>query len=245
MLLKLKMQNPKISLCIATYKRFDFLSKYLPDYLKNPYIDEIVITDEDGHDSELIETYFDNPKIKIYQNDKHLGAFLNKERAVSLATNDWIALIDSDNYCPIEYFEAWIKYVNQNEVDAKCIYCPSYLLESNLDFSFLLGYTVKRENIKSFWNIHNFGCFLNAGNYIVNKQEYLHNPGNRKYENSRNLCIDVLYRNIFMMLNGCCMKAIPNMSYFHIIRPGSFYLQNHETPGFDEMRKDIESMILS
>ena len=83
---------------------------------------------------------------------------------------------------------------------------------------------------------------MNTGNYIVNKQEYLHNPGNRKYENS--VILDVLYRNIFMMLNGCYMKAIPKMSYFHVRHVG-FYLQNHETPGFDEMRKDIESMILS
>ena len=219
------------------------MSKYLPDYLKNPYIDEIVITDEDGHDSELIETYFDNPKIKIYQNDKRLGPFLNKERAVSLATNDWIALIDSDNYCPMEYFKNWLEYINVNGLDAKCIYCPSKTLpEGNFDFSFLLGYTISRENIKSLWNIHNFGCFMNTGNYIVNKQEYLHNPGNRKYENS--VILDVLYRNIFMMLNGCYMKAIPKMSYFHVRHVG-FYLQNHETPGFDEMRKDIESMILS
>lgn len=84
---------------------------------------------------------------------------------------------------------------------------------------------------------------MNTGNYIVNKQEYLHNPGNRKYENCKNLCIDVLYKNIYMMLNKCHMIAVPKMSYFHI-RHFGFYLQNHETPGFEEMQKDIESMIL-
>jgi hypothetical protein len=119
--------------------------------------------------------------------------------------------------------------VNQNGLDAKCIYCPSKTLpEGNFDFSFLLNQKITRENIKSLWNIHNFGCFMNTGNYIVNKEEYLYNPGNRKYENCKNLC----------------MKAIPNMSYFHIRHEG-FYLQNHETSGFEEMRKDIESMILS
>ena len=38
------------SLCIPTMDRFDkFLSRYLPKYLANEYINEIIITDENGN----------------------------------------------------------------------------------------------------------------------------------------------------------------------------------------------------
>ena len=47
------------SLCIPTMDRFDnFLSKYLPKYLENEYINEIVITDENGNDIEKIKKEF-------------------------------------------------------------------------------------------------------------------------------------------------------------------------------------------
>ena len=39
------------TLCIPTLNRFDdFLSKYLPKYLENNLINEIIITDENGDD---------------------------------------------------------------------------------------------------------------------------------------------------------------------------------------------------
>ena len=52
------------SLCIPTMERFDiFLSRYLPKYLANEYINEIIITDENGNDIEKIKLAFpDNSK---------------------------------------------------------------------------------------------------------------------------------------------------------------------------------------
>ncbi len=55
------MEIPKLSLCIPTYNRYDrFLSSNIPKYLLNPYIDEIVISDEDGADIEKIKAAFPN-----------------------------------------------------------------------------------------------------------------------------------------------------------------------------------------
>jgi len=71
---------PKISLCIPTYNRFEkFLKKNLKLYLENPYLDEIIICDEDGKDMEKIIADFSNePKISVFKNDTILGAFLNR-----------------------------------------------------------------------------------------------------------------------------------------------------------------------
>ena len=46
------------SLCIPTINRYDdFLSKYLPLYLDNEHIDEIIISDENGEDAKKISLW--------------------------------------------------------------------------------------------------------------------------------------------------------------------------------------------
>jgi hypothetical protein len=77
-----------ISLCIPTMNRWGFLKNNIPKYLENPYINEIVICDETGEDAALILTHFINPKIKVFTNEQRLGGYLNKNKVVSLATND-------------------------------------------------------------------------------------------------------------------------------------------------------------
>jgi hypothetical protein len=213
----------KLSLCIPTYKRFDFLIKSIPNYLENPYIDEIIITDDDGEDFELLNLYFsDNNKLKIYKNEKRLKPFLNKERAVSLCKNEWVCIIDSDNFADIDYFKSWEEHIKQNGINNKIIYCPSGTLpQGNFTFDFVLGKEVNIDNIKDFWKIHNFGVFMDIGNYIFNKEEYLYNPGNREYENMN--ITDVKYRNYFMLSNGCKMVAVPNMKHLHIRHENSYY----------------------
>ena len=48
------------TLCIPTLNRFDdFLSKYLPKYLENKLINEIIITDENG--ITILEKFYENP----------------------------------------------------------------------------------------------------------------------------------------------------------------------------------------
>ena len=85
------------SLCIPTMNRYDnFLSEFLPRYINNELIDEIIISDENGNDAEKISKRFESvPKIKLHVNKQQLGAFLNKITACKYAKNQWIALIDS------------------------------------------------------------------------------------------------------------------------------------------------------
>ena len=80
--------NPILfSLCIPTMNRFNnYLSKYLPLYLKNSMIDEIIISDENGNDSKkILERFGENKKIKVYTNSEILGPFLNKIKVCQYA----------------------------------------------------------------------------------------------------------------------------------------------------------------
>ncbi len=108
----------KITLGIPTLNRFDsFLKNNLEKYLQNKLIDEIVIVDENGQDYEKINYYFDHEKIKVFKNEKILGPFLNKLEVLKKSKNDWVALIDSDNFAEENYFKSFYMdtFYNQSE----------------------------------------------------------------------------------------------------------------------------------
>jgi hypothetical protein len=105
------------SMAIPTMDRYDdYLKEYLPKYIENKYISEIVICDENGEDYKKIQDNFGKcKKIKLFKNEKRLGALRNKIKTLSLCTGDYIALIDSDNFVDESYFEEMIKFgMNQN-----------------------------------------------------------------------------------------------------------------------------------
>ena len=80
----------KFSLCIPTIDRYDkFLSIYLPKYMNNLFIDEIIISDENGNDVKKIKQNIKNlDKFKFNINDEKLGVFYNKLKCCQLAKND-------------------------------------------------------------------------------------------------------------------------------------------------------------
>ena len=229
---------PKISLCIPTYKRFDkFLSTNLVRYLENPYIDEIVICDENGEDSQKILAQFPNQsKIKVYTNESILGAFSNKNRVVSLASNDWVCLMDSDNYAPASYFEAWISYIESNGISSKKIYLPlSTIPQPNhpgfnyTPFQHLQLDSISCEQQQIDMNNETITCMFNTGNYIFHKQNYI--ESNRHLVEYHTSGVkgaqDVFFKAALLFLNHSTFVLVPNMSYHHIIHDGSLFMNNY------------------
>lgn len=110
--------NPiQLSLCIPTMNRWEYLKEYLPKYIANPYISEIVICDETGDDILQIQNHSQSKKLKLFQNESKLGAYKNKNKVVSLASHEFVCLMDSDNFADIDYFDAWHRYINNNQID--------------------------------------------------------------------------------------------------------------------------------
>lgn len=244
---------PKISLCIPTYKRFDkFLSSNLVRYLANPYIDEIVICDENGEDSQKISAQFSNEsKIKVYTNETILGAFENKNRVVSLASNDWVCLMDSDNYAPPSYFEAWIAYITSNGISSKKVYLPMYTIpqpnHSGFNYTEFQHVELNGTSISEY-NLDPLGCLLNTGNYIFHKQNYT--ESNRHLAEYQRIGVkgvqDVIFKAILLFLNHSTFVLVPNMAYEHIVHDGSLFLNNvHDYQQAYAEIKNIFSNILN
>jgi len=233
------------SLCIPTMNRFDnFLSKYIPLYLNNSLISEIVICDENGNDIIKINQAFpNNSKLKLFKNEVQLGPFKNKLKACSNAANEWIVLIDSDNFADDHYFQIAKNYINQNiKVHEKnVILAPSKALP-NFNYSHLAGMIFKKgkfnenrviEN-KNMNNNKNISftqseVLMNTGNYVLNK--YLINNINLHAEIEHiklSSACDVIYFNTLLFeqldLN---MHIVENLEYSHVVHDGSIYVQTH------------------
>ena len=230
--------------------RYDqFLSKYIPKYLDNQFIDEIVICDENGNDVEKIMKTFNNDKLKLHINKKRLGPFLNKLCTCQKAKNQWIALIDSDNFVDIEYFETIQKYLNKLSPSIKgdfsmknSILSPSFA-KPNFDFKYLEGKVFKKgefDNLKQFEKmakrskkirtIHNL---MNTGNYVINKFLIDHldltNESSKQQENIYFSPYDVIYLNtlLFEQLD-MNFHVVPGLSYIHTIHDDSIYLKTYD-----------------
>ena len=221
----------------------DFLSKYLPLYLANELISEIIIGDENGNDFNKINIHFpNNNKIKLFKNERKLGPFLNKLSVCKRAENEWIALIDSDNFANNLYFQTAKDYILQTiKVDEKnIILAPSKALP-NFNYSHLDGMTFKKgkflenklteqKNIRN--GTHNGSeVLMNTGNYVLNK--YLINnlriDSEAQHIPLSSAC-DVIYLNTLLFeqldLN---LHVVPNLAYSHVVHNGSIYSQtcNH------------------
>ena len=162
------------SLCITTLNRFDFLKKNIPRYLENGFISEIIISDESSsNDFKLLQEYFpdNNNKLKLVKNETVLGPFLNKIRCCKEASNEWIVLMDSDNFADIDnYFKIAEKYItsSSHNINEKTILSPS-MASPNFDYKFLANIILTKNNIRNYYNNPMFNCFINTGNYIINK----------------------------------------------------------------------------
>ena len=105
-----------VSIVISTYRRADMLKMFIPIYLTVPIVHEVLISDDiDSGDADELRKWLpasglsldDQSKVSIYSNTGvRLGSFRNKVRGISLAKQDWVAIIDSDNFASPEHYWA-------------------------------------------------------------------------------------------------------------------------------------------
>ena len=217
-------------------KRWKFLQENLPKYLANPYFAEIIIVDETGEDYEILKSvYVNEPRIKVFCNEKRLGPFHNKLECMKRAQCEWILLMDSDNFADMNYFESLFKYFDKT--NTKRVYMPSKAMP-DFDYSFFSGMTLTPKFMGSLLrekkDKYLTTCF-NTGNYLLSKTAVdtilrYREDGLSNYC----FCYDVLYSNILLLKNGFDFFVVPDMTYRHVVHEGSVYfeLKEHATQAY-------------
>lgn len=175
----------KITLAIPFYNTSQYFVDCIKYALDDDFIDEIVVNDDcstENHLQNLLSIVRDlnSDKIKVFKNEKNIGAFRNKYQTVLNCSNDWIYMLDSDNY-PFEETYHLIK--NISSPDLNICYSPAHLYckndnvveyENISDYNFgydLIGVEESKELLNS--KIQWFDWFINSGNYIFNRNTYL------------------------------------------------------------------------
>lgn len=165
-----------ITISIPSFNRSDLTIRSFISVLNDSRVSEIVIND----DASNIDIYADlcskvksleNDKIKVFRNSENIGSFLNKRKSVSLSTNEWVILLDSDNIVNTDYLD-----IISNRSDRETIYCPSHAVCNSpmLDYSKYVGSVDKKryqEIVSSGRGI--WDCILNTGNYFFHRDKYL------------------------------------------------------------------------
>lgn len=222
--------------------RFDkYLSKSLPQYLNNEFIDEIIICDENGNDATKINNSFPNhPKLNVIINETRLGPFYNKIKCCKLAKNVWIALIDSDNFADVDYFQKINAYINNNVLGNNTILSPDYASEIfqwkhlskfpnnviNKD-TFNKMKELDEINSKNKTNVGVISHLMNIGNYVLNKSIIVNlDTDTNKSFNSNSYSFDVVLFNYlcFSQLNMNFI-LVKDTQYQHLASQDSIYLQ--------------------
>lgn len=223
------------SLVLTTFNRYEtFLKDNVYRYLENPYIREIIIYDDCSDDFDKInhefEKYITSGKLKVFRQEKNIGALRNKIMALEKASEEWICLMDSDNYCSISYFESLENYWNQRGLNKNTIYTPSGALPV-FNFSNLTT-PVNRTS----WNdLHrSYGVMLNAGNYVLHKEMV---PYMLPILNDSSIkgFVEVKYMNyVWIRDANACIQVVPGMTYNHTVHDGSLWMRDaNEHMNFD------------
>jgi hypothetical protein len=175
------MGAPPIELTVAipTMRRWKgFLEKSLPLFLENSYVSRVLVVDETGEDVKAIEqtVYVNHPKLMLITNDRRLGMYANKRRCVELSPTQWVAVLDSDNIFPDEYFEALFDIWKDEGASTKTIYAASEIVrvflktgESEERTRHFSGMRIHRKNWNQVLQMKDWNFLLNDGNWVGHK----------------------------------------------------------------------------
>lgn len=214
-----------ISICLTNFNRFDLLFDSFKAVVHDERVSEVIISD-DCSDYDLYKKIVDraakmSEKVKVSRTDTNIDCFLNKRRAVSLASSEYVILLDSDNRIGTDYLDA----VYSESWDPKKIFQPDFA-RPHFDFRWFSGRTITKANVWRTMHDSTFTTMLNAMNYFVNRDEFL-----RVLDGSVNpVTSDSIWQNYCWLKAGNSIFVMPGMQYDHKTEKykeeGSHYQKN-------------------
>lgn len=139
--------GPKVSILVPVYNAEDFVEVAIKSLLFQTWRNiEIIAVEDCGPDrswEKLRELADKDERLKVYRNDENMGAYATRNRALSLATGDFITVHDSDDWSHPQMIEVQMREMLANS-DIK-ITC-SFMTRVYSDLKFILR--PQRENLE-------------------------------------------------------------------------------------------------
>ena len=220
----------EITIAIPTMRRWSFLKDSIPAYLTRPEVAEVIVCDETGEDYDALYKAFGDmvsaKKLRLYQNERRLGIYENKKKCLSLATTEWVALLDSDNIFGDDWFDA-LAYMDFS--DTKRIFASADFKSVNVktgkttyECRKFRGLVLDPRTWNETLTEANWNFLLNDGNWIV-PRSVIETLPDVKSESLQ--AADAIFMARCFVKGGYSIYYVPGLEYTHLVHPGSSWLQ--------------------
>lgn len=109
-----------LSVIVSIYNTKEYLPECLDSILAQTYQDlEIILIDDgstDGSEAICEEYALKSEKVKVYH-QKNQGLVASRKRGVELATGEYVAFVDSDDWIDSDFYETLVSYVGEEKAD--------------------------------------------------------------------------------------------------------------------------------
>lgn len=233
------MDNRKISVCVTSWNRFEVTLNSFIKVVDDERVEAVIVVDDNSDMviyKQLEMAVQFNTKIQLYRNYVNLDCFLNKRHAISLATTNWVVILDSDNQIDTDYLDRlyeikeWDNQTSYMPVHAKPLFC----------YEAFSGLTISKENVASYMGQKFFDTMLNCFNFFINRYEYL-----RVFKSDIDpITADSLYFNYLWFADGNKMYVVPNLYYEHAISHDSHYKTHNKRTGnlYEEITTKVKQL---
>lgn len=124
----MKYEKDKITVIIPVYNVENYLERCLKSILYNTYTNLEIICVNDGstdNSKKILEDYSQRDKRVVVINKKNAGVSSARNAGVKIATGEYIAFVDSDDWIHEKYFEYLIRGIDTADL-VICNYIRSY-----------------------------------------------------------------------------------------------------------------------
>ena len=114
-------KNKKLSIIVPVYNAEKYMEKCLDRLLEQSYknIEIIIVNDcSQGNCEEIANKYQKiDDRVKYIKHEKNRGLFQARITGSSIATGEYIAFLDSDDYVSIDYYRTLMNNIQENDSD--------------------------------------------------------------------------------------------------------------------------------
>ncbi len=162
-----------ITVIIPCYNVEKYLDSCVQSIINQTYKNlEIILVDDCSTDNtwKIIKQYekkYEN--IKALKNEKNSGAGYSRNRAVEIASNQYISFIDSDDYIELNFYETMLKQMKKEKADV--VVCDIFVRYDNVEGTDTRNVACIKPTDK--YSFINNGLAASPCNKIFNKDQLL------------------------------------------------------------------------
>jgi len=198
--------QPLVTFVTVTYNSSKYVRDAIEGVLAQTYTNiEYIIADDCSTDEtwQIIQEYKD-PRIKAYQNETNFREYPNRNKAVDLASGEYLLFIDGDDYIYPHSLQILVNYMLDYPSAAFAVMCPE---NNNFFYPVLLS---SKEIFQL--EFSEFGIINRALSHTFYKTEILKN---NKFKTGEYYSGDTLNR-LEIAVNHPCLLVNDNLTWWRV-----------------------------